>query len=70
MVQVPDSHDMEDEVFRMHLEKRHIPAGDFADLEEFYGGQHFVDNRPAIETYHDRLHDRSEEYDHEHRARS
>lgn len=57
--------DMDDEAFRKHLEKRHIPYGDFADLTGFHPGAAFSDNRRTLSVYHRHLHERYE-YRHEH----
>lgn len=58
---------MPDEDFRKHLELRHIPAGDYADLTAFHPGDAFRANRPTNETYHAHLHrTQPERYDHEH----
>jgi hypothetical protein len=59
---------MEVETFRKHLEARHIPQGDFADLSAFSReGTGFERDRHVFETYHDYLH-RTNDYEHEHRA--
>jgi hypothetical protein len=54
--------------FRRHLSLRHIPAGDFANLQSFYFGivEGNDPDRKVFETYHKRLHSKGE-YDHEHR---
>lgn len=64
---VPAS-EMTDANFRRHLEERHLPRGDFADLEGFGpSAAAFAADRPTFQTYHDRQHDvYGEEYDHEH----
>lgn len=56
---------MDDESFRKHLELRHIPYGDFADMTAFRPGSTFSGNRRTLSTYHRYLHDRFE-YPHEH----
>lgn len=67
MIAVRKAHKMSDENFRTHLELRHIPAGDFADLTAFHPGSTFAANRPTHETYHAHLHrSHPERYDHEH----
>lgn len=66
MPTVPASDDMDDETFRKHLELRHLPEGDYADLVRFSPGKHFSDGRSTHEVYHDYLH-RTFDYDgHEH----
>lgn len=65
MVRVPAPGAMDDETFRKHLQARHIPEGDFADLIEFYPSN-FRLNRPTYQTYHDHLH-RTKDYGHQHK---
>jgi hypothetical protein len=68
MVRVPATPEMTAETFRKHLEARHIPQGDFADLKAFNPeGTGFQRDRGTFETYHDHLH-RTCDYEHEHRA--
>lgn len=65
-VTVPDTRAMSDETFRLHLEARHVPVGDFSNLTSFRSGKQFSENRATFETYHDRCHDKYEYEDHEH----
>ena len=67
VVTVPAEAGMDDETFRQHLELRHIPHGDFADMTAFHPGSTFSDNRRTLSVYHTHLHDRYE-YPHGHRA--
>lgn len=68
MVSVPGTPDMDAETFRRHLEARHIPEGDFADLKRFSAvGTGFERDRDTFETYHNYLH-RTYDYEHQHRA--
>lgn len=62
---VPNSLDMESEIFRKHLEARHIPHGDFSNLKHFRPGSGFDRDRDTFETYHEHLH-RRYDYPHEH----
>lgn len=56
---------MTNKQFRKHLEARHIPAGDYADLKGFHKGTTFSANRSTHETYHTHCHNK-ESYDHVH----
>jgi hypothetical protein len=58
---------MDHETFRLHLEKRHVPFGDFADLKGFHPGSTFAVNRRTMSVYHRHLHDRWD-YPHEHQS--
>jgi hypothetical protein len=65
--EVQPAGDMSDKQFRKHLEKRHIPAGDFADLKWFHKGTTFSSNRPTHQTYHEYCHAKNPgSYDHVH----
>lgn len=66
-MRVPASEDMDAETFRKHLEARHIPFGDFADMTALPPSA-IVPNRPTLETYHRYLHERYD-YPHEHVVR-
>jgi hypothetical protein len=65
VVKVPASAKMDNEIFRLHLEKRHVPDNDFDTLTGFHPGQTFVTNRATLETYHTYLHERKD-YSHVH----
>jgi hypothetical protein len=67
MIEIPPAVEMSNKHFRKHLEGRHIPAGDYADLKSFHKGNAFNGNRPTHETYHAHCHKKNpEKYDHVH----
>lgn len=66
MIRVPAAENMTDDNFRQHLNLRHLPEGDWADLTELQGGAAFPKNRKAYQAYHIRLHEMGE-YEHEHK---
>jgi hypothetical protein len=64
MVTVPASAGMDAETFRKHLELRHLPFGDFANMTRLVPSA-IEPNRSILETYHRYLHERFD-YPHEH----
>lgn len=68
VVQVPHIHNMDDDTFLKHLEKRH--AGD-TDVEEFVRVNIVSAWVKNYRAFHDRLHELAtpEQYDHEHDKR-
>jgi len=65
MVSVPAADAMDAETLRLHLNARHIPAGDFGTLTSLRSGSTLRDTEPILRTYHAHLHERKQ-YDHEH----
>lgn len=63
-IKVQAEQGMMDEQFRQHLEHRHIPYGDFADLKSFHPST-FRTNRSTFAAYHRRMHG-GYDYDHRH----
>lgn len=62
-IRVPSTASLPIEIFQRHLDFRHVPCGDFSNIQTMQG---FPErDRYVYEAYHQYLHERYE-YEHEH----